>query len=128
MANSNRFQFRTAYQRDLVDIFARVSFGASGAPTLQEGKGISSIVRLSAGLYEIRLREGFAGVMMVAASPLMASGSPASPIMVVREISQSNSLTSPRIRIEFQNAAGAATDPASGSLRLIHIITKNTPA
>lgn len=128
MANSNRFQFRTAYQRDLVDIFAQISFAALGAPTLVSGKGVKSVERLSAGLFRIHLRENFGGVMMVSSSPLLASGAPAAPHMVIRSVSNINDLSDPRVDIVMQDSSGVATDPASGEQIMLQIILKNTTA
>lgn len=128
MANSNLFQFRQSYQRNLVDIFAQISFAALGVPTLVAGKGVSSIERVSAGLFNIHLREPFGGVMHVQQMPLLASGAPAAAQMVVRSVSNINTLSDPQIQVEFLDAAGAAIDPASGEQVLMQIILKNTTA
>lgn len=128
MANRNLFQFQYSYQRDLVHIFAQVSFAAAGAPTLVSGKGVASITRNSAGLYTIALQDSFAGVMQIDHKPLLASGAPAAPLMVIRSVSNINDLSAPSVQVGFTDAAGVATDPASGEQVLIHITLKNTTA
>lgn len=128
MANRNLFQFQYSYQRDLVHIFAQVSFAAAGAPTLVSGKGVESIVRNSAGLYTINLQDSFAGVMDIEHKPLLAVGAPAAPLMVIRSVSNINDLSAPSVQVGFTDSSGVATDPASGEQVLMHIILKNTTA
>lgn len=128
MANRNLFQFQYSYQRDLVHIFAQVSFAAAGAPTLVSGKGVASITRNSAGLYTIQLQDSFAGVMQIDHKPLLAAGAPAAPLMVIRSVSNINDLSAPSVQVGFTDETGVATDPASGEQVLIHITLKNTTA
>ena len=128
MAKRRLFQYQYSFQRDLVHIFADVTFGSSGAPTLVSGKGISSITRLSAGKFQIQLQDPFAGVMMVSKVNKMASGAPASPVMVLNDVSNISQLTGGLIVLTFETSGGTATDPASGEEILMHIILKNTTA
>lgn len=122
MANSRLFQFRYSYQRDMVDIVARVAIGASGAPTLLAGKGIVSISRVSAGRYLVTLKDNFRKLAMVDQVAVSASA-PAAPSMFVA-VDNVSSATAPSITIQM-NAAGVATDPASGEVLLLRISTVN---
>ena len=125
--SNHRFnQFSLALEKDQVSLFARVTFGATGAPTLvaAQSKGIKSITRNSAGNYTIVFGNSanptlpidtyqkflFAGCLFDESG---TSAAPASPLMYLTNDSSYlpnvGSLT-----IQFTNVAQAATDPASG--------------
>lgn len=124
MANSRLFQFRYSYERDLVDIFAKVTFGASGAPTLSNAKGVTSITHNSAGKYTIVLKDNFNLLMSVTNSQMVASGAPAAPNFYV--VSETvNTVATKNIVIQFADSAGVATDPASGEVSRLHIVCRN---
>lgn len=131
MANRRFNQFREALIPGSVDLFAQVTFGASGAPTLSgtaplPNRGIKSITRLSAGKYTILLQDSYYALLNVTHAFIEASGAPASPSMYI----SSNAVTTasaPAITVQF-NAAGTATDPASGEIALIQIALKNSSA
>lgn len=106
-------------------IHAQISFGASGAPTIEEAKGVVSIVRNNTGLYTINLRDQFGGFMHASHTPMLAAGAPAAPEMVIRSIANINA-SSPSIQVAFLDSAGAAADPASGEQVFIHLVLKNT--
>lgn len=119
---SRLFQFRYSYERDLCDIYAKISIGAAGAPTLVNSKGIVSMTRNSAGNYTIVLKDQFYLFMSAGASFLNATAPAAPGMYVVSE--QVNSTTSPSLIVQF-NAAGSATDPGSGELMLLHIVCRS---
>lgn len=124
MANSRLFQFRYSYERDLVDIYAKVTFGASGAPTLSNAKGVVSITRNSAGNYTLRLKDNF--YLLMDAQVMFKSGSsaPAAPDMnIVSE--QVNTVSAPQMVIQFRDIAAAAADPASGEVAYLKITCRN---
>lgn len=126
MANQRPpFQFQYAYERDLGHIHARVSFGGGGAPTIVQAKGINSIERLSAGVYKIHLRGSFNSLMNMSHMPVLAVGAPASPLMQITAEDVS-SLTDPSVTIKMTDSAGVATDPASGEVVLMHLITRQS--
>ena len=136
---ANRFfrQFRKQLEAEVVDIFARVSFGSSGAPTLDatNSKGIVSVTRSSAGRYVVVFGTN-AGLLdtynrlLCVKHVFDESGNggtaPASPAMYVFANSI-NVLGTSSITVQF-NAAGVATDPASGEVVLIDFVLKNSTA
>lgn len=135
MGSSRLFQFRYSYQRDLVDIHAKISFGASGAPTLvtassgQQGtvslaKGIVSITRNSAGKYTLVLKDNYFQLMGMQAAFVGVSGVPAAPIVNVFSEQVSN-VTTPSLIIQCLDAAGAAADPDDTSSMLLHLVFMN---
>lgn len=127
MANRNfRSQFQYSYVKEPVDLNVRVSFGASGAPTTVSGTGmgIASIARVSAGVYDITLQNSYAALLGIRHTFIKATA-PSSPSLYVSS-DASATLAAPIIRVVF-NAAGTATDPASGELVLMKIELANSP-
>lgn len=135
MANRRFNQFRYSLVSKVVDIFAHVTFGASGAPTLDaaNSKGVVSVTRNSAGKYTFVFGTQ-AGMLDVYANLLMAkhffdatgnSGTaPASPGMYLTGNSVATAATC-SAQVVF-NAAGTATDPASTEAVFIVFTFKNS--
>ena len=131
MANRRLFQFQYSYERDLVDIYANVTIGAAGAPTLQSNaKGVSSITRNSAGDYSIALTDNFNKLMSLRAVSQNATGIIAAGSIGIKTDSV-NSATAPLVRVVFSgptaagNTALIATDPAVGDIIRFHIVLRN---
>lgn len=123
MANSRLFQFRYSYERDLVDIFAKVTYGATGAPTLSQAKGVVSVTRNSAGKYTFVLKDNFYLFMGASHSFVLSSGAPASPLFNV--VSETVNASTKTIVIQFNSDASVATDPASGEVSLFQFTCRN---
>jgi hypothetical protein len=134
MANRRyRSQFRFSFHKDIVDIFAHVSFGASGAPTLDavNSPGIVSVTRNSAGNYtfvfgtnsQLAL-DTYNYLLMAKACFVDPSAAPAAPGFYVSNNSISTSGVA-SITVQF-NAAGTPTDPASGENVLIEFTLRNS--
>jgi len=122
MANfRGRSQFSYSYAAKRVVLNAKISFGAAGAPTLVAGtgQGISSITRSSAGRYVITLQGPYGALLSTNSIINSGSSAPASPGMYVA-VDNSAVMASPQITI-VMNAAGTATDPASGEILLLTI-------
>lgn len=131
---SNRLMVRNyqALEKAPVDLFLKVSFGASGAPTLVYGKGIKSVTRTSAGLYVINLQDTYQKLMALSADFVLASGVPAAP-QVFTVSDASATLAAPAVTVQMNAASGAsgalvATDPASGEVVLMKLSFSNTTA
>ena len=132
-------QFRNQLQKGVVDVMLRVSFGASGAPTIasdtlnhkRASLGVTSIVRVSAGLYTVTFQDSFqqlydARVMWLEAA---AGTFPASPIMSVNAASPTNVNAAPGVlQIQFCNTSSVATDPASGEIAHMTFVMGNSTA
>jgi hypothetical protein len=123
MAHRTFFQFRYSLEPNVVDLFAEISIGSSGAPTLVRGKGIKSITRNSAGDYTLALQENFAGLLQVSSSLQNATGIPS----VVMGIKANNVSSSSAPGIEFVcSASGLAADPASGDVIRLQLSLRNS--
>lgn len=121
--NNRMFQFRYSLERDLVEVFMKVSIGALGAPTIQRALGIKSMVRNSAGNYTITLTSSANLFMDMSSKSIVASGIPAAPVSAVVSEQVSNS-ASPQVIVQF-SSGGVATDPASGEVLLIRLTVRN---
>lgn len=121
---SNRYfnQFQLALEKKVESIFAKVSFGATGAPTLSNPncKGIVSVTRNSAGVYtfvfgsSVAAKDTYYKLLLVKHVFNSGASAPASPGMYIKS-DLTNIAASASIQIVF-NAAGTATDPASGEI------------
>lgn len=125
MANRYLYQFRGSFEPGIVTIYGKISFGATGAPTLVSGqnRGISTIVRNSAGNYTITLMDSYVRTLGVSHNYL-ESTAPAAPALFMTADNVAT-LATPTI-IVVTNAAGTATDPANGDVMMIRIDLKNS--
>lgn len=111
----------------LVELFLRVTFGASGDPTLDttHSKGITSITRSAAGKYVIVLADSYARLMHVS-NMILEADDPAAPVLqlIAEDV---DSATSPQFTIQCLAAdAATATDPASGEEFRMKIVLKDS--
>lgn len=121
MNSRGRSQFSKSYAAGRNVILARISFGASGAPTLVSGTGmgISSVVRTSAGKYTIAFNQASPALLIVKHIFNSGSAAPASSGLYIAA-DNTSSASAPGINVVF-NAAGTPTDPASGEVVLLEI-------
>lgn len=117
-------QFRYSFEQDVVEYFAKITIGGTGAPTLTIGKGIASVSRTSAGLYAITLQDKSAKLLDVSQSIISGSSAPAAPCFnIVSETVATTKIVTVQYRA-IDNST--ATDPASGEVLLIKIAVRNS--
>lgn len=140
MANRQFQQYSYQLEKGLVRLYARVSIGATGAPTLvttttnsgNPSNGIASISRSSAGKYVItfgnvgstqtnldtyqRLVWCQANIINSTISTVVSTQISAEAVTTV---------TAPTITIQCLAAAGTAVDPNNGDILLVEIVLKN---
>lgn len=121
MANSRLFQFNYSYERDLVRLQFKIAIGASGAPTISNGKGLVSITRNSTGNYTLVLKDKFY-LFMNSNITFLVNGDPAAPLVNILSESVNNTKA---IILQTQNTSQAVTDPASGEVMLIELVVRN---
>ncbi len=130
MANKT-FNHRQSAPKLVTDVFAKITFGGTGAPTLStlSSLGIKSVSRTSAGLYVITFGtpsvqptfDTYTKLFMVNHRFISATA-PASPAMY---IVTDASATTGQITLQF-NAAGSATDPGDGEVVLLEFTMGNS--
>lgn len=119
---SRNFNRKQALEKEIKELHAEVTIGASGAPTLVHKLGITSIVRDSAGVYEITLDDKYIRLCNFQVIQLAAAAEELSFQL------ESEAVASTK-KIKFQcKAAAVETDPSSGSKLFIKIELKNSSA
>lgn len=131
---SNRYfqQIQYSLERAVTSVFARVSFGAAGAPTLiaNRSKGVYSVSRNSAGLYTVTFGLNaqaldkynfYLGTELSWLQP--TSQVPDAPHFFVQN---DLTATSSTLQIQFFSPSGEARDPASGDVASLEFKFKNT--
>lgn len=116
-------------ERGVVELFGEIAIGATGAPTLSRGKGISSVTRNSAGQYAILLEDTYQRLLQCGTSVLHSTDSDPNSVGVLGRINSetvSNSST-PTVTIQFFDVAtGADVDPANGAIVYVNIVLGNS--
>lgn len=129
MANRNLRRDRGSIEQGIVDLFAQIAIGATGAPTISsaKSKGVSSISRTGVGAYTLTLQDRYVRLLKALATHILAAGVPATTSnaqMVVR--ADNSGAAAKTILIEFVNNAGAAVELTSGTTLLLNFSLKNS--
>ncbi len=128
MANRWLNQFTKTLEKEVVHLFAQVTIGAAGAPTLvtnNQSKGFASITRTGAGAYDIVMQDSwykFFGCYVTFESD--GSGPAAPDVSVYDQAIDDNPGT---FSLLCQNG-GVDTDPANGEVMYIHLVVGNSSA
>lgn len=118
--NFNRFQ---ALEKEVKSLYAEVSIGASGAPTLESGLGIASISRTSQGNYDVVLQDTYNRLMHFSVMQLEAGTQGLHYVINAEAVATSSSKT---ISFHTVDAAASSPDPSNGSKLFIRIDLKNS--
>ena len=121
MANRS-FHRVQSLAREAKHLYAYVSIGATGAPTLDTNKsiGVASITRDSAGVYIITLDDKYNNLLFFDAMMLEATAEDITFQVESEDVDGAKT-------IQFQcKAADTETDPSDGSVLLIKIEVKNS--
>lgn len=131
MANRQFYQFRYSLVPMVTDIYASISFGAAGAPTLDtaNSKGVVSVTRNSAGLYTFVFGTSSGRLdpytkLLHARQVFQNATAPAAPGMYIVSDNSANPLLA-SLQVQF-NSAGTATDPGSGEVLKMDFCFKNS--
>jgi len=122
MANRWFNQFRFSLEKKVVDLFAKVAVGSSGAATVTRAQGVASVVRNSAGNYTVTLQDKYNALLNSSITLITPTGAPAAPQAWVVSEDVAGAKT---IIVQFA-AAGVATDPASGESFMVKLSLSNT--
>ena len=121
MATRRFQQFQGTLEKQIVKLFANISIGAAGAPTLNSNGslGIASVTLTSPGLYEVTLSDQYSKLMNVHSQQVVA---------VAEDLNfqlKSETMSTKKFELHCLTA-GVATDPSSGSILLLEITLRNT--
>lgn len=113
---------------DCVELFGTITIGATGAVSSSTGKGISTVVRDSAGKYTITLSDRYNALLY--ASGIILDDTDSDPVTVgvqPRLYSQAVNNATPTVVFQFYNHTnGAAADPASGAVVYLNFKLRNS--
>lgn len=137
MANRWRNQFVSSLEKIVVNLFAEVTFGASGAPTIVSAntKGIISVTRNSAGIYtfvfgsapnSINVLDTYVKLLDCKVVYNSGASAPASPGLYIKANNVSTAGTC-SLQVVL-NSAGTATDPASGEIGYFKFVLGDSTA
>ncbi len=133
MANRSFTQWLWSAQKNPVRLWAYVTFGSTGAPTLSgiNSKGIKTIVRNSTGNYTVTFGstlnvDTYNKLLLVTSKFIKGSGTPAAPSLYV---TLENVTAAGQVTLQFTApTASTATDPASGEVVLLDFDLKTVTA
>jgi hypothetical protein len=125
MASRSFNQFCAALEKARVEIFAKITFGAAGAPTLvtAASKGVASVTRNSTGNYTLTLSDQYYGLLGFSGSWLV-TGFPSTPNVALLSVS----LSSKTLQFMTGNDEGNLANPSSGETLYLKITLSNTSA
>lgn len=125
MANRWFDQFRFSLEKNVVELYLKVSIGGSGAPTMDstQSKGITSITRNSAGDYTVVMQDNYYRLLDFSVNQQNATGIPNAPVVGLK----ANSVTSGSFEF-VTSVGGVATDPSSGNTLYIRVALSNSSA
>ena len=121
MANRN-FGRKQALDKEIKEIYAKVTIGGSGAPTLVAASslGVASISRTSAGLYVLTLQDKYMRLNHASVAIVTPTAEDIKSHVSAEDVASAKTVT-------FRcDAAGVATDPASGDTLLVSLQLKNS--
>lgn len=127
MANRNFNQFRYSLEKNVVDLWAKVTF-SSGAATVARGKGIASITKNGTGTYDVVLQDKYVALLGFDASFKDATGAGAAvPLSRFAYISAED-VTAGTMTVVFTVLANTVTDPADATVAYLHFTLSNSSA
>jgi hypothetical protein len=120
MAASRSFNRKQALEKEIKELYANISIGSSGAPTIVSALGIASITRNGAGDYSIVLSDSYVSFKFFEGVLLSTSGEDINFQMHSEAVSSTK-------EVRFLTIAGSTkTDPSNGAKLHLRIVVKNT--
>lgn len=131
MADRSFHPNKGSLEIDIVDLYATLTFGSSGAVTLTDGKGISTATQVSAvdGQYKLKFSDSYnklmwANMVLVSTTARNSASIGVSARIISEDV---NHATDPHIIFTFYATDdGAFVDPADGDVALCRITLRNS--
>ena len=119
---SRLFNRKQALEKEVKELYADVTIGASGAPTLTKGLGVTSIARNGAGDYTVTLDDKYVRLMSAQMTHLSSTAEDLKMQLHSETVSTTKT-------VRMLTLTGATeTDPANGTRLLIRLELKNSTA
>ena len=119
MANRD-FNRKQALEKEVKELYALLTFGASGAVTLTSGIGIASAAKSATGDYLITLQDRYVSLKFVEGTLIKSTGEDIRIQVKAEDVDGAKT-------ISILTLTGAsATNPSSGAQLLLKIEVKNT--
>lgn len=122
-------QFLYSGNKMMTAIDCIVTIGATGAVVSSSGVLVTSVTRLSTGVYRLNLKGNLNAFLGMHGSMVSQSGG-LSGVLAIEALESSpvdlTSNSAPTFTIKTLDAAGALVDPASGSKVCVQIIGRNS--
>lgn len=122
MASSIFYPEKGVKEVGIVKLWLKAAIGATGAVTLNAAgsKGIASITRTSAGLYQITLDEPYAALLMANAFVVFSTLQDLTFQVKAEDVASAKTIDL------WCKTAATATDPTDGSSLRVELILKNS--
>lgn len=118
---SRNFNRKQALEKEVKELYAKFTFGSSGAVTLTTGHGIASVAKSGTGDYLVTLQDAYVSLKFVEGIFLKSTGEDIR-IQLKEEAVSSKTFS-------FLTLTGSsATNPSSGAVLYLKIELKNTTA
>lgn len=121
-----------ALEIDVCFIYGNFAVGATGAPTLGAtgNKGITSVVRNSAGQYTVTLDDSYNAVLWAAAQVVDATNSDPTTVGVMSRVHDTSITTAGAGTVTFQFVStatpGTVEDPRNGATVLFNVVVRRS--
>lgn len=119
---SRNFNRKQALEKQCKELYAKLTFGASGAVTMTTGYGITSVTKSNTGDYQILLADKYVSLKYFDGILLKSTGEDIRVQVKAQDVVSAKT-------IDFYTLTGAnATNPSSGAVMFIKIELKDTSA
>lgn len=117
---SRNFNRKQALEKEVKEIYAKLTFGASGAVTLTEGYGVASVSKAGTGEYLVTFQDAYVSLKFVEGILLKSTGEDIRIQLKEEDVNGAKTLS-------FYTLTGAsATNPSSGAVMYLKFDLKNT--
>lgn len=117
---SRNFNRKQALEREIKEIYCKLTFGSSGAVTLTEGYGVASASKTGTGDYLITLQDKYVSLKFVEGILLKSTGED------IRVQLKSEDVNGAKTIAIYTLTGASATNPSSGAVMYLKFDLKNT--
>jgi hypothetical protein len=120
MANRN-FNRKQALEKEVKEIYAKVTIGASGAVSATDALGVASVVETSTGVYTLTLQDKYMDLMQASVSIESAAAQDLTAQVQSQDVANAKTVV-----IRTSDSTAAVAEPSSGSIIRVKLDLKNS--